>query len=139
MTATLEAEHAPAPGPGPTPARRLSLLADRLSPALPTDRVSSWWVTIAITALGGILRFWDLGRPRAVMFDETYYMKDALSLLRYGNERQFVDDANDLILASNGDWRTIDIFKDGGCRVDRCEARADRTRRSHNVRGRGPG
>ena len=114
MTATIEAEHAPAPGPAPTSARRLSPLADRLSPALPVDRATSWWVTIGVTVLGGILRFWDLGRPQAVVFDETYYMKDALSLLRYGNERQFVDNANTLILASDGsDWRTIRVLDVG--------------------------
>jgi dolichyl-phosphate-mannose--protein O-mannosyl transferase len=44
------------------------------------------------------------------MFDETYYPKDALSLLRFGYERKMVDGANDLLLTSNGNWRTIDIF-----------------------------
>jgi len=118
VTATIEAERAPAPGPLPSAGRRLSPLADRLSPAMPADRLVSWLVTLAITALGGILRFWDLGRPHGVVFDETYYMKDALSLLRYGVERQFVDDANDIILASDGsDWRTIDVFKDGAAYV----------------------
>lgn len=117
MTATIEAERAPAPGPQPSGERRLSPLADRLSPAMPADRATSWWVTLAITALAGVLRFWDLGRPHAVVFDETYYMKDALALLRYGTERQFVDDANDLILASDGNWRTIDVFKDGAAYV----------------------
>ena len=34
-------------------------------------------------------------------FDETYYAKDALSLLRYGYEQETVTNANDLILAGN--------------------------------------
>ncbi len=30
------------------------------------------------------LRLWDLGRPNRFLFDETYYAKDAWSLLRHG-------------------------------------------------------
>ena len=58
-----------------------------------------------MTALGGVLRFQDLGRPHAFVFDETYYAKDGLSLLEFGYEQGFVKKANDLILAGNG---TID-------------------------------
>jgi dolichyl-phosphate-mannose-protein mannosyltransferase len=115
VTATLE-RTAPAE-PDPRPRARLSPLADRLSPAMPDDRGRSWLVTIVITGLAGILRFWNLGNPHAVVFDETYYMKDALSLLRFGYERQFVEKANEKILASDGDWRTIDVFKDGAAYV----------------------
>jgi dolichyl-phosphate-mannose--protein O-mannosyl transferase len=82
-------------------------------PPMPTDRWSGWGVTLGITVFGGILRFADLGRPHAVVFDETYYMKDAFSLLRWGYERSFVDKANDQILAGNGqNWRTLDVFTD---------------------------
>ena len=92
---------------------RLSEVADRLYRALPSDRGVSWLVTLAITLFGGVLRFWDLARPHAIVFDETYYMKDAFSLLRFGYEREFVDKANDTILASDGsNWRTLDVFKD---------------------------
>jgi dolichyl-phosphate-mannose--protein O-mannosyl transferase len=62
--------------------------------------------------VGGLLRFVHLGRPNAFAFDEVYYAKDALALLRYGHEQQFDDSANELILASDGNWRTIDVFKD---------------------------
>jgi dolichyl-phosphate-mannose-protein mannosyltransferase len=111
VTATLE--HRPPAADAPEPGRRDSELALRLYRALPSDRGISWLVTLAITAFAGILRFWDLARPHAVVFDETYYMKDAFSLLRYGYEKQFVDKANDQILASDGhDWRTLDVFKD---------------------------
>jgi dolichyl-phosphate-mannose-protein mannosyltransferase len=81
---------------------------------MPADRLTSWVVTAAVTALAGIIRFWDLGRPHSVVFDETYYMKDALSLLRFGYEHTTVDKANDIILASNGDWRTVDVFSGTG-------------------------
>lgn len=62
-------------------------------------------------AIGGVLRFVNLGRPDAFAFDEVYYAKDALALLRFGYEQQFDDSANDLILASDGNWRTLEVFK----------------------------
>ncbi len=96
---------------------RESEVARRLSPPLPTDRAVSWWTTIAITLLAGWLRFVDLGRPNAVSFDETYYMKDAFSLLRWGYERGFVPGADDKILASDGSWRTLDVFTENAAFV----------------------
>lgn len=108
VTATLE-HTAPTGSRAP---RTTSELAERLYPAMPLDRMAGWWVTIGITIFGGLLRFWDLAQPRAIVFDETYYMKDAFSLLRWGYERNFVDKANDKILASDGNWRTLDVFQD---------------------------
>ena len=108
VTATLE-HRAPTGSRGP---RTTSELAERLYPAMPLDRMAGWWVAIGITVFGGLLRFWDLANPRAIVFDETYYMKDAFSLLRWGYERNFVDKANDKILASDGNWRTLDVFQD---------------------------
>ena len=57
----------------------------------------------------GVLRFWDLGRPKAFIFDETYYAKDAWSLLHFGVEQDYIrpahkgdpDPANAKILAGN--------------------------------------
>ena len=59
-----------------------------------------------------MLRFVNLGRPDAIIFDETYYVKDALALLRFGYERQAVDGADDKILAQDAAWNQLDIFKD---------------------------
>ena len=90
-------------------------LADRLWPALPTDRWVSWLVTLAITAVGAVLRWPNLGAPHAFSFDETYYAKDAFSLLTFGYEHNFVDKANATILASNGNPATLhSVFSDGG-------------------------
>ncbi|QFZ78470.1 phospholipid carrier-dependent glycosyltransferase [Streptomyces fagopyri] len=47
---------------------------------------SSWLGPIFVGAVAGAIRFWRLGQPRAVIFDETYYAKDAWSLLRLGYE-----------------------------------------------------
>ncbi|MCC3277207.1 phospholipid carrier-dependent glycosyltransferase [Arthrobacter sp. zg-Y20] len=45
--------------------------------------------------LGGVLRFVRLGEPGSLVFDETYYVKDAYSLLQFGYEREWPEDAND--------------------------------------------
>ncbi len=52
------------------------------------------------------------GRPDAIIFDETYYIKDALALLRFGHEREVIEDANDMILARDAPWNQLDIFTD---------------------------
>jgi dolichyl-phosphate-mannose-protein mannosyltransferase len=51
-------------------------------------RVSAWrWAgPLAVTLLGALLRFVDLGRPHALVFDETYYVKDGWSLVHLGYE-----------------------------------------------------
>jgi len=78
-----------------------STLRDRLVPPMPNDLVWGWLGPLIVTALAAVLRFWDLGKPRSVMFDETYYAKDAWSLLHFGYERTWGDGANDKILAGN--------------------------------------
>ena len=50
---------------------------------------------MAITLLAAFLRLWDLGKPRAFLFDETYYAKDAWSLLHFGYSQNYVDKANE--------------------------------------------
>ena len=68
-----------------------------------TDRLAGWLVTGAVTAIAFVLRVVHLGRPNALIFDETYYAKDAYSLLRFGYERSWPKDANTQILAGNPD------------------------------------
>jgi dolichyl-phosphate-mannose--protein O-mannosyl transferase len=58
----------------------------RLTPPMPTDRVTSWAWAIAITVLAGIVRFTNLAHPKGRIFDEIYYSKDAWSLLNHGYE-----------------------------------------------------
>lgn len=52
------------------------------------------WYFWAILALAAVLRLWNLGYPRALVFDETYYVKDALTLSMTGVERNWPDGAN---------------------------------------------
>ena len=45
------------------------------------DPFVGWSAAIGIALLGLFLRLWQLGEPKAFSFDETYYAKDAWSLL----------------------------------------------------------
>ncbi|MFF1718425.1 dolichyl-phosphate-mannose--protein mannosyltransferase [Streptomyces sviceus] len=66
-------------------------LRERLVPRFPKASVWDWLGPLLVAALAGVIRFWHLGRPRAVIFDETYYAKDAWSLLRLGYEGTWPD------------------------------------------------
>lgn len=92
-------EGADAPPPPPRPPSTLERL--RVPPL--TDRLTGWLVTLAVTAIAFALRVVHLGRPNALIFDETYYAKDAYSLLRFGYERSWPDDANTKIIAGDPD------------------------------------
>ena len=73
------------------------------------DRWTSWLWALAVTGLAFLLRVWHLGTPKEFAFDETYYAKDAWSMLRFGYVRDYIDNANDLILTGKA---TDSIFKD---------------------------
>jgi dolichyl-phosphate-mannose--protein O-mannosyl transferase len=84
-------------------AGRVARARDRLVRSLPDDRLRSWWLALSVTAFAGLLRFWELGRPDRITFDETYYVKGGISLWRYGIERDAIEDADKLLGQGNGD------------------------------------
>nr|WP_062216514.1 phospholipid carrier-dependent glycosyltransferase [Streptomyces sp. NBRC 109706] len=61
-------------------------------------RATGWGGPLLVTLLAGVLRFVNLGRPHAVIFDETYYAKDAWSLLKRGYETDWPEKANEQII-----------------------------------------
>lgn len=61
-------------------------LRERLLGRPLTDTLTAWLVYSLITIVGGALRMWQVGRPRELIFDETYYVKDGVGLLRSGVE-----------------------------------------------------
>lgn len=67
------------------PAEQLRL---RLIGYQPPDRFLGWLLPIVVAVIGGFLRFWRLGQPNTLVFDETYYVKQAYSLLTWGYERR---------------------------------------------------
>lgn len=86
---------------------------DRLDDAaiLRRDRALSWVVTLVIGAFAFIIRLVNLGRPANLVFDETYYAKDAWALLHFGYERNWPSDANDQIVAGATDvWESTAAY-----------------------------
>ncbi|MFC4592557.1 phospholipid carrier-dependent glycosyltransferase, partial [Sphaerisporangium corydalis] len=88
------------PEPRDDPARSGSV-RDRLVPPFRGSPMWGWLGPLLVAAFGAFLRFDRLGSPKAVVFDETYYAKDALSLLKFGVERVAVKDADKMLLAGN--------------------------------------
>ncbi|MYY83089.1 MULTISPECIES: phospholipid carrier-dependent glycosyltransferase [unclassified Streptomyces] len=70
------------------------------------DLVGRWagWVgPLLITLVAGVTRFWNLGNPKAVIFDETYYAKDAWALIHRGFEVNWPEKVNGDVLKQGGD------------------------------------
>lgn len=53
-----------------------------------------WGAPLLVTLLAGILRFWNLGHPHSLVFDETFYVKDAWTLLQNGYESSWPADSD---------------------------------------------
>ena len=70
---------------------------------VPTDRWWGWLGPLLVTALGGLLRFWQLDRPHQLVFDETYYVKQAYSLWQTGVEYQWPEKADEQFTSGNPD------------------------------------
>jgi len=82
---------------------------------LPTKPLGGWagWLgPLSVTGLAALLRLPNLGQPHAVIFDETYYVKDSLALLKYGYEQKVIKNADEVLLA-NHSYFFPNIFTDG--------------------------
>lgn len=89
--------------------KQLSRNSERAAARRFLDRHRSWILTWLVVLLGGFLRFFRLGEPRAVVFDETYYVKDAWTMLNTGEPRNWPDK-----LTIHGVETTIDqLFANG--------------------------
>ncbi|WP_238439561.1 dolichyl-phosphate-mannose--protein mannosyltransferase [Microbacterium sp. JZ31] len=64
---------------------------------------AAWLVPVALTVLAGLLRFVGLWHPHQLVFDETYYVKDAWTLLHLGYEGTWPEDANEPFVAGDTD------------------------------------
>ncbi|HEY5231193.1 MAG TPA: phospholipid carrier-dependent glycosyltransferase [Galbitalea sp.] len=83
------------PGRSPETTRQLHQLehrttTDRLWDALATtptrERIIRAIGPVGVTLLAAGTRLWNLGSPRALVFDETFYVKDAYTLSKLGYE-----------------------------------------------------
>ncbi|MFG6443827.1 dolichyl-phosphate-mannose--protein mannosyltransferase [Microbacterium sp. P07] len=64
-------------------------------------RLYAWLVPTVITFVAGLLRFWNLGHPRAIVFDETYYVKDSWSQWMLGYPAKWPYDGDALFLGGD--------------------------------------
>ena len=88
----------------PSPSVRESI-RERLVPSYYPEffRGAGWLLPLLITAIGGFMRFWNLGTPKQIIFDETYYAKDGWSMTVYGWEHNWSDATiSDKALAGTG-------------------------------------
>ena len=70
---------------------------------MPSDRLVGWIVTLAISGIAFAIRLVNIGYPNKLVFDETYYAKDAYSLLKFGYERNWPESANASVMAGKTD------------------------------------
>ena len=60
-------------------------------------------MTISVTLIALVLRLINLGHPKTLIFDETYYVKEAYSLWKFGTERKWPDEPNPAFEAGTPD------------------------------------
>ena len=51
-------------------------------------KIWAWAGPLLVMVIGGFLRFWQLGRPHQLVFDETYYVKQGWSMMKFGYEKK---------------------------------------------------
>jgi dolichyl-phosphate-mannose--protein O-mannosyl transferase len=76
---------------------------------MPPSALWGWIGPLLVTAFGTFLRFNRLSVPPSVIFDETYYVPDALGILKFGYEHNYSSRRNGLL--ARGDPH---IFTRGG-------------------------
>ncbi|GAB3846784.1 dolichyl-phosphate-mannose--protein mannosyltransferase [Nesterenkonia populi] len=98
MTALTRSQQPPAGG---TAARRRALWQERLNAAPFSPGVLGWAVPVILAVFAGALRLWNLGNPRSLIFDETYYAKDAYALMIAGHELVWPEDHDEQFAGGN--------------------------------------
>ncbi|MCH9677127.1 MAG: phospholipid carrier-dependent glycosyltransferase [Actinomycetia bacterium] len=96
------------------PERSVATIAERLYPSFSSTGLRTWFAPILVALFAGVIRFVNLGTPNAVVFDETYYAKDAWSLLRFGVEHKAVEEHDTIMLAAGDNWRNVAGFTSEG-------------------------
>ncbi|MFZ9227330.1 MAG: phospholipid carrier-dependent glycosyltransferase, partial [Candidatus Nanopelagicales bacterium] len=82
---------------------------NELVDVMPGQSFLSWGLTFLVTAIGALVRWPRLSQPNEIVFDETYYVKDAYAILKNGYERTAVENADQLILQGR-----TDVFEASG-------------------------
>jgi dolichyl-phosphate-mannose--protein O-mannosyl transferase len=110
------------PEPGIATADRIAQLRSRLMTPLPDDGIWGWVWPLLVTLFAGVVRFTRLSSPDKVLFDETYYAKDAWSILKHGvewnwlaNPKSNPDNVNNQILAGHFSEHLFQACSGAGC------------------------
>ncbi|MGQ7297579.1 dolichyl-phosphate-mannose--protein mannosyltransferase [Quadrisphaera sp. KR29] len=112
VTATAErrAQRLRPAGPSRPDDAALAAEVERLvGPPLATtarERAWGWAGPLLVTALAALLRFWDLARPHALVFDETYYVRNAWTMLATGIEMRWEEGTDVAFVAGDVDSYT---------------------------------
>lgn len=67
------------------------------------DRLWGWLGPLLVALVAGVARFVNLGTPSTLVFDETYYVKGAYTLLTLGYEADWPDEPNPAFESGNQD------------------------------------
>lgn len=65
--------------------------------------IRGWWLSLTLGLVGAGLRLPQLQQPSQLVFDETYYAKDAWALLQNGYESKYIENADALIAQGDTD------------------------------------
>ncbi len=82
----------------PDQAFGVQALRERLIGRVFVPGLWGWIVPLAVTVLAGMLRFTNLNHPHLLIFDETYYVKDAYTMMHAGYELEWGENPNDAFI-----------------------------------------
>ncbi len=82
---------------------RYDRVMDRIRGSRLASRRLDLWAPIVVTLLAAVLRFWNLAHPDEIVFDETYYVKDAWSQWNLGYTANWPSDADTSFVAGDTD------------------------------------
>lgn len=67
------------------------------------QRMLRWAAPAIVVLIAAVARLWNLGHPRSLVFDETFYVKDAWTLWNLGYEAKWPEDADAMFANGNTD------------------------------------
>ena len=84
-----------------------------------SEKAWGWLGPLGVMVLAFVLRVWNLGYPNKLLFDETYYAKDAYSLTKFGYAQDYIEKANSEVVHGhlNNLWTGLPtqiVHPDGG-------------------------
>jgi dolichyl-phosphate-mannose-protein mannosyltransferase len=83
------------------------------------DAYWGWMGPVLITLFGGFIRFFRLGDPSKLVFDEAYYVRQGVSMLLFGYEQRWIPNQGDVEPAKlNFEAGTPNVFQSATDQAD---------------------